>query len=123
ARRRTHPPAPTLTHALEAGRPHHAATQRQVRRLLGGRAARTPHRGPLAAILAALGWHASLRRLDDCRRGTNVRVSANAERQDQVPDARGVLLADGPIVRVRLGCLYAEHEAVPEDGPVDSRVQ
>ena len=60
-----------------------------VRRLLGGRAARTPHRGPLSAILAALDWHASLRRLDDCRRGNNVRVSANEERQDQVPDARG----------------------------------
>ena len=86
---------------------------RRVRRLLRGRAARAPHSGPLSAILAALDWNAALRRLDDCRRGNNVRVSANEERQDQVPDARGAVLADGPVVRVRLGPVEA---AGQEDG-------
>src|SRR6185503_1993213 len=93
-RRWTHPRASARRSGLEAGRPDQTATDGQVRRLLGDLASRTPTGDPLPAIIAALGWNDSLRRLDDCRRGTDLRLSADEEPQDQVRDAGGALLAD-----------------------------
>ena len=121
--RRPHPPASTLRHHLEGHRSHQAATDRRVRRLLGGVAARASHRRALPAILEALDWHDSIRRLDDCRRREGVRASTNQEGQDQIQDPRRDLLADRPVVRVRLGPVEAApSEDGPEDGPVDTRV-